>query len=305
VNEFFDTPKYDDLIYDIGMHKGEDSEFYLRKGFRVVAVEADPDLVRHCRNRLRRFIDQGQLIIVEGAIVDVDSTETGRTAIFYKNDTQSIWGTVSPDWAECNERYGTVSRTIEVGTIDLRRVLQQHGVPHYMKVDIEGVDMVCVNALKRFRNRPNYISIESDRTDFAAIKREIDTLVELGYDSFQAVEQSTIPRSQSPPYPAREGDCLDHRFEDGSSGLFGLELTGDWQSYRKILRRYRRIRLGYHLEAVGGIAARWRFRGAHRLHLFLYRLSRHLTSAEVGGWHDTHARHSSVATGKKQLANRG
>jgi 16S rRNA A1518/A1519 N6-dimethyltransferase RsmA/KsgA/DIM1 with predicted DNA glycosylase/AP lyase activity len=82
VNEFFDTPKYDDLIYDIGMHKGEDSEFYLRKGFRVVAVEADPDLVRHCRNRLRRFIDQGQLIIVEGAIVDVDSTETGRTAIF-------------------------------------------------------------------------------------------------------------------------------------------------------------------------------------------------------------------------------
>ncbi len=28
----------DDLIYDVGMHTGEDTEFYLRKGFRVVGT---------------------------------------------------------------------------------------------------------------------------------------------------------------------------------------------------------------------------------------------------------------------------
>ena len=54
------TPKYDDLIYDVGLHKGEDAEFYLRKGFRVVAFEADPDLIAFCRERLKEFIDQGQ-----------------------------------------------------------------------------------------------------------------------------------------------------------------------------------------------------------------------------------------------------
>ena len=32
------------LIFDIGCHLGEDSEFYLRKGFKVVAVEANPEL---------------------------------------------------------------------------------------------------------------------------------------------------------------------------------------------------------------------------------------------------------------------
>ena len=31
-----------DLIFDIGFHTGLDSEFYLRKGFRVVGVEARP-----------------------------------------------------------------------------------------------------------------------------------------------------------------------------------------------------------------------------------------------------------------------
>ena len=26
------------LIYDVGAHRGEDTEFYLKKGFRVVAI---------------------------------------------------------------------------------------------------------------------------------------------------------------------------------------------------------------------------------------------------------------------------
>jgi hypothetical protein len=59
------TPKHDDLIYDVGLHKGEDAEFYLRKGFRVVAFEADPDLIAFCKGRLKEFIDQGQLTIVQ------------------------------------------------------------------------------------------------------------------------------------------------------------------------------------------------------------------------------------------------
>ena len=31
-----------DLIYDIGMHNGENTEYYLKRGFRVIAVEANP-----------------------------------------------------------------------------------------------------------------------------------------------------------------------------------------------------------------------------------------------------------------------
>ena len=45
MSDLINTPKHKDLIYDVGMHKGEDTEFYLRKGFRVIAIEADPDLV--------------------------------------------------------------------------------------------------------------------------------------------------------------------------------------------------------------------------------------------------------------------
>jgi len=32
------------LIIDVGVHQGEDTEYYLKKGFCVVGIEADPQL---------------------------------------------------------------------------------------------------------------------------------------------------------------------------------------------------------------------------------------------------------------------
>ncbi len=31
--------KHDDLLYDVGMHKGEDTDYYLKKGFKVIGIE--------------------------------------------------------------------------------------------------------------------------------------------------------------------------------------------------------------------------------------------------------------------------
>jgi hypothetical protein len=294
MTELYDTAKRKDLIYDIGMHKGEDTEFYLRKGFRVIAVEAEPSLARFCRFRLKEFIDQGQLIIIEGAIVDPAAIEAGqKKAVFYRNDVNSVWGTVCSDWVQRNVRLGASSTMLEVDVIDFAATLKRYGVPHYMKIDIEGVDMVCVNALRLFRERPDYISIESDKTCFTNIKREIGAFVDLGYDSFQAVEQSAIPRSQSPPNPPREGGYAAQHFEDGSSGLFGMELVNGWKSNREILRQYRVICLGYYLLGDDGIVSRW-----WGFRWLLRRFLQALTKAPVPGWHDTHARHCSVKTGK-------
>jgi hypothetical protein len=53
-----------DLIFDVGMHKGQDTAFYLAKGFRVVAIEANLSLVRWARFRFRREIKRGQLKIL-------------------------------------------------------------------------------------------------------------------------------------------------------------------------------------------------------------------------------------------------
>jgi FkbM family methyltransferase len=286
------TPKHNDLIYDAGMHKGEDTEFYLRKGFRVIAFEADPDLVSFCRDRFKKFIDQGQLKIVEGAIVDMNTIEAGQRRVrFYKNDEESVWGTVCADWAERNWRLGTKSRVIEVDVTDYLKVMEENGIPHFLKIDIEGVDMFCVKALGRFQERPDYVSIESDKTSYTNIKDEIDTLISLGYDSFQAIEQSAIRRSQSPPDPPREGRYVRQRFEFGSSGLFGAELGDEWKSNKEVLRQYRAILLGYHLLGDDGILNQRNFRWPWPLPKLARSFCSFLTKASVPGWYDTHARH--------------
>lgn len=299
MNSLIDTPKHKDLIYDVGMHKGEDTEFYLRKGFRVIAFEANPELVQICKDRFKEFIEQEKLVIVEGAIVDLGTAELKQNKVqFYKNDDVSVWGTVNIDWVERNSRInlGTSSSTIEVDVINLTEVIQKYGVPHYIKIDIEGSDMVCVNVWRKFRERPDYISIESDKTSFAQNKHEISTLVDLGYDYFQAVEQSAIPQSQLPPYPPREGNYIKHRFDEGSSGLFGSELSDKWKTEREILRQCRYIRLGHYLLGNDGIMYQWKFRGAWRLELWGSRLVPLLTKGAANGWYDIHARHSSANT---------
>src|SRR5438045_6735910 len=57
-----------DLIMDIGAHVGDDTRFYLDKGFAVVAVEANPVLVTSMKERFSEDIKKGFLTIETFAI---------------------------------------------------------------------------------------------------------------------------------------------------------------------------------------------------------------------------------------------
>jgi FkbM family methyltransferase len=290
------TPKHANLIYDVGLHTGEDTDFFLQKGFRVIAIEADPDLAQNGANAFRASVESGQLTIVHGAVVDPAALAGGqRTVRFYRNEQLSAWGTVDPAWADRNARLGTSSRAITVPAIDMRVVLQSSGIPHYLKVDIEGADLICVEALSEFEERPDFVSIESSKTSLREIRRELRVLSALGYDRFQAVEQSSLPVRQTPPHPPREGQYASHRFPEGSSGLFGAELPEEgWRTRGALLRQYAAIMAGYRLLGDDGWLTSTNVRGAWRLGRVARSVLERLTNAPVPGWYDTHARHRTV-----------
>jgi FkbM family methyltransferase len=225
------------LVYDIGMHKGQDAAFYLGKDFKVIGIEANPDLCREVEQRLSCFGER--LRIVNAAINDQPGTVS-----FYVNDRMSVWGTTQRQWAERNARLGAESREISVPAITLQEVIVTHGMPYYMKIDIEGSDTMCLDALRDFDERPPFLSIEM-ATTFEGVFAELSKLHELGYRHFNVVPQHTVPR-QKCPNPALEGIYVEHKFSRGSSGLFGRELPGEWltleqtfERFRWILRRYR------------------------------------------------------------------
>jgi FkbM family methyltransferase len=227
----------DDLIYDVGLHRGEDTAFYLAKGFRVVAVEADPSLAELCRSRFSDAIADGRLRIVEGAV----SSDTATSVTFYRHSEKSDWGTLREDWAERNlalEGEGTI-QAVEVATVQISDLLEESGVPYFMKIDIEGADDLCLRALRDVAEPPAYVSIESSKSDFAELRAELDLLVELGYSRFAAVQQESIPFSAVDTV-RRDGTPMRYTFEPNSSGAFG-EDVGEWRDRAAIEDRYRRI----------------------------------------------------------------
>ena len=126
--------KIEGLLYDVGMHKGEDTDYYLKKGFKVIAFEANPDLLAHCKNRFSKEIENGRLIIVEGAIAEPSLVETRRQSIkFYKNKDLTVWGTVVNDWAQRNEFLGTSNEVIEVPVVNFAQYLEKFGIPYYLE----------------------------------------------------------------------------------------------------------------------------------------------------------------------------
>lgn len=263
-----------DLIMDAGMHRGEDTEFYLKKGFRVIAVEANPTLCELVAKQQKENISSGQLQIVNAAVVD-----TAGPTRFYINAQTSDWGTANQSWVERNREMGTTSHEVTVQGVRFEEILDKYGTPYFLKIDIEGNDTLCLEALRGRDTVPKYVSIESCKTDWVELVREFDLLSELGYTRFKVVNQVSIDQ-QVCPNPPKEGTHVEHDFKFGSSGLFGEETPGRWLTRTEALLKYRWVFAKY--AAVGNAGLIPNLHKRYKPGTLMQKLTH-------PGWYDTHA----------------
>lgn len=263
-----------DLIYDLGMCWGEDTSYYLKRGYRVVGIEADPRLAAHCRRRFAEEIACRRLTLLEGAVSDCGGTET----IFYRNLDNEHWGTLCPAWVARNQGRGTRHQACVVPRVDLRECFLRHGVPHFLKIDLEGVDRACLRALNGLHEVPLYLSLESEAKSFHNLLDELSLLESLGYKGFRAVQQSNqadlANRLKLP---------VAHHFEYGCSGPLPEEWPARWLGGKAIRLKYALVFLLYQLLGTDSWLWHrpWGKRAIRRLGTTLGR--------EVPGWYDTHA----------------
>jgi FkbM family methyltransferase len=269
-----------DLIFDIGLHRGEDTDFYLRKGFRVVAIEANPDLVSACQTRFGAALQSGRLHIIEGAIADPSA---GYAITFFKNEN-SVWGTIDPTWAERNLSAGWASERIEVERIDINDVFDKFGIPYMVKIDIEGADDVVLQGLELLAEKPQYVSVEAEKTSYEGAKQQIQSLQDLGYRRFRIVQQDPIPGSNLKTR-TRNGDRLDYTFAIDASGPFGDDLAGPWLTADAAVAELKRISF---LHRMFGDSAPFRYSNIGRALRLLYKIVTGYRGA-LPGWHDIHA----------------
>lgn len=272
----------DKLIYDVGMHQGEDSRFYLSRGYRVVGVEANPVLAGQIRETFASEIRSGQVQLVEKAIAPVRGTVK-----FGINRGMSIWGSISPQFLKRNVLNGVEIDYVDVEAVPFEEILREYGIPYYMKVDIEGMDMQCVLALHQFKDRPKFVSLESTVTggvsEFQHGFNELAHLWVLGYRHFKYVDQGALVRGDL------NGKTLDLEgppvsyMDWGGSGPFGEETPSRWLTIEEALARVKRYVMYQNTLGFGG---RYSHLLPARVVQRLLRYARGMTHS----WYDLHAR---------------
>ncbi len=247
------------LIYDIGMHNGDDTAYYLSLGYKVVSIDASPDLVQKAMIRFKESIRENKLTILN---LGISAEESNMD--FYLNKVNSVWNSFDK---EIGERGGGGYDIVKVKTDSLDHVMSKQGVPYYMKIDIEGNDILCLISLLKCEEKPLYISVEVNNEEL------IHKLYELGYRKFKIIDQFKFLPLELPIFRefklykqhyafkhsmnffvrvARKltGKFVDQYYEgqyrklfnydhpEGSSGPFGEALPGKWMSYEEVLKVY-------------------------------------------------------------------
>jgi FkbM family methyltransferase len=126
-----------DLVFDVGAHVGDRVASFRRLGARIVAVEPQEAMVR----ALRLLYGRSKAVAIEKVAV---GREAGRTCMLINADNPTV-SSVSPAFVEAargapgweTQRW---SETVEVEVTTLDALIAKHGVPAFIKLDVEGFE---------------------------------------------------------------------------------------------------------------------------------------------------------------------
>ena len=261
------------LIYDVGFNDGGDTAHYLTRGYDVLAIEANPQRVEAGKERFAREIAAGRLTILNVGIGPAPGTFP-----FWINEANDRYSSFEPALAR---RDNLPCHQIPISCRTFSEILAEYGTPHYLKIDIEGCDHLCVEALTE--ELPKYVSLELHHTDSAGPAHSLGTirhLADLGYTKFKLINQYTFTDSM-PIFRdelgmrilyrlyRRNGLCrsivntlpaavhpkkqefdiyrerLSYAFPKVSSGPFGEDTYGPWRSISEITERAQTLYNGF------------------------------------------------------------
>ncbi len=157
------------LVFDIGANEGAKTDVFLRLGARVVAVEPDDACCRRLEERFREFRTKPRPVTIVTRAV---SSRVGTEEMLIDGPGSAV-NTMSPKWADtlkknrasfahghCGLEFNQ-TRLVRTTTID--ELIAHHGIPFFVKIDVEGYEL---SVLRGLHWPVRYLSFEVNLPEF-------------------------------------------------------------------------------------------------------------------------------------------
>ncbi|HEY8096707.1 MAG TPA: FkbM family methyltransferase [Methylobacter sp.] len=205
------------VIYDFGANNGCDIPYYLMKSDVVVAVEANPILADDLKSRFHEQVASKKLV-VENCVLTVEKGGEKRPFYIHKTSTGRSQFPRPPE-----AELGNFDE-IFLDSKNVIDIINEHGEPFYIKIDLEGYDHIVLKNLFLNKIRPTFISAESHNIEIFAL------LLVLGeYKSFNLVHGPTVITKYKDCVVRKEdGSSAFYSFPRDSAGPFGGDIKGPW-----------------------------------------------------------------------------
>jgi len=169
-----------DLVFDVGAHVGDRIASFRRLGARVVAVEPQRPMVK----ALRLLYGRDRSVTIEPVAV---GGQPGRARLLINADNPTV-SSVSPAFVAAAEgapgwetQRWSASAEVEVTTLDA--LIMRHGVPAFIKIDVEGFEAEALSGLSQ--------AVRALSFEFTTIQRDvglacIEQCAAMGYTRFNS-----------------------------------------------------------------------------------------------------------------------
>jgi len=155
--------------FDIGANYGEYTAAFLSLGARrVVAIEPQGSLVTFIEAAFFEEVRSGRVVTRSAAV----GAEQGKAKLFIGPDPARTMSSLSHAFVDTSRANGQAweDAPVEVEVVTLDSLIEEFGVPNYIKVDVEGFDLEVLRGLSQpislvsfeFNTQPSLIDIAAD-----------------------------------------------------------------------------------------------------------------------------------------------